>query len=72
MNGVVLFYYRRNRETTENRQSSTARCWGEILYSVCGQKCSQCSPQKFEMPLWYADEAQKVCPISLNRFIPLE
>ena len=34
--------------------------WGEILYQVAGQKCDRCSPQNYEMPLWYAEEAQKV------------
>lgn len=34
--------------------------WGQVLYQVAGQKCGRCSPRSYEMPLWYAEEAQKV------------
>ncbi|XP_076058513.1 uncharacterized protein LOC143035530 isoform X2 [Oratosquilla oratoria] len=48
MYGIVMFMYRQNFE------------YGEIQYQVVGQKCSQCHPSTFEMPLWYPEEAQKV------------
>lgn len=35
--------------------------FGEIVYEVAGQKCSRCNPDIYETPLWYNDEAQKVC-----------
>ena len=81
MYGVVVFYYRR-RDTLPVNISTTITTtggsdggaggvrggggWGEILYKVAGQKCDRCSPAKYEMPLWYAEEAQKVSCLTLS------
>ncbi|KAG7174001.1 Receptor-transporting protein 3-like 2 [Homarus americanus] len=50
MYGVVLFYYKWDRRSHR----------GLIFYQVLGQKCGNCDPKEFELPLWYPEEAQKV------------
>ncbi|KAK8721804.1 hypothetical protein OTU49_012578 [Cherax quadricarinatus] len=50
MYGVVVFYYRWDRQ-----------CFcGQIYYQIPGQKCKSCNPNEFEVPMWYPEEAQKV------------
>ncbi|XP_071549174.1 uncharacterized protein [Panulirus ornatus] len=50
MYGVVIFYYKLD----------FFHFFGQILYEIPGQKCRNCKPKVFEVPLWYPEEAQKV------------
>ncbi|XP_045609500.1 uncharacterized protein [Procambarus clarkii] len=50
MYGVVVFYYRWDRNCLR----------GQIFYQIPGQKCGNCNPNDFEVPMWYPEEAQKV------------
>ncbi|XP_047501889.1 uncharacterized protein LOC125047627 [Penaeus chinensis] len=50
MHGMVTFSYQWDRIMR----------LGEIVYQISGQKCASCSPGRFEYPLWYPEEAQKV------------
>lgn len=47
-------------KSVSNGSVEEGKGWGEILYEVIGQKCDHCQPNSYEMPLWYAEEAQKV------------
>ena len=51
MFGVVLFYYR--WLAVEQR--------GQVHFMLMGQRCNKCNtPDTFETPMWYPEEAQKV------------
>ncbi|XP_071548365.1 uncharacterized protein [Panulirus ornatus] len=50
MYGLVVFYYQWSPTTNQ----------GYVRFLLTGQKCNHCSSGRFETPMWYPEEAQKV------------